>query len=335
MMQASILGRLSDVTAAAGAHELADELGDLRRWIVAELSEVERALANLDLGDTPVHRSAGHLLALGGKRLRPICVLLAARCGRARAADAHRLAVAVELVHGATLLHDDVVDLGDQRRGAPAARLVYGNAASIFAGDWLLVEALARVRAAHHPDLIDELLAVLRQMLDAEALQLALRGRTDVTAADYLRVVEGKTSALFRWALRAGGRAGGLDSLACDALGEFGACLGLAFQIVDDTLDFSGDAEVIGKTLLADLREGKTTWPWLVAVERDPELAEMLGRADPDVAARVRATGAIEASRAEARRWSQVGIARLADVPPSVARELLEAVALDALGRQA
>jgi octaprenyl-diphosphate synthase len=335
MQHTDILGQLRDVTAAAGAHALADQLGDLRTWLVADLREVERALADLDLADTPVHRSAGHLLALGGKRLRPVCVLLAARCGPERVGlDAQRLAMAVELVHGATLLHDDVVDLGEERRGAPAARLLYGNAASIFAGDWLLVEALARVRAANRLDMLDELLDVLRRMLDAEALQLVLRGRTDATMADYLRVVDGKTAALFRWALRAGGRAGGLPPAACDALGDFGQYLGLAFQIIDDTLDFTGDPRVVGKTLLADVREGKATWPWLVAVERDPGLAELLGREPgPTLAARVQATGALADARAEAERWSLLAVARLAQVPAGPARDLLESVAIEALGR--
>src|SRR5262249_22155884 len=148
----------------------------------------------------------------------PLCVALAARAGNGFGAAARQLAVAVELVHTATLLHDDVVDVGDTRRGAPAARVVYGNAASIFAGDWLLVEALRRVRAAAVPDALDRLLDIIEEMIMAESTQLDRRGVMVADRAAYFRVVEGKTASLFRWALWAGGRAGGLDERACRAL---------------------------------------------------------------------------------------------------------------------
>ncbi|MFO0001365.1 MAG: polyprenyl synthetase family protein, partial [bacterium] len=115
-----------------------------------------------------------------------MCVALASRVGTGFSQTARDLAVAAELVHNATLLHDDVVDLGDRRRGAPAARVLYGNAASIYAGDWLLVEALMRVRRAGMPDLLDKALGVLAEMLAAEALQLARRGRVDTTLDDYM-----------------------------------------------------------------------------------------------------------------------------------------------------
>lgn len=263
-----VLGSLQDVCTERSVDALADRLAELRGWIAGDLADVETDLRAVETADTPMHRSAHHLLALDGKRLRPLCVALAARAGTGFGPAARLLAVAAELVHSATLLHDDVVDLGDRRRGSDAARVIYGNAASIFAGDWLLVEALKRTRAAGLPDVLDRALDVLREMLGAEALQLAARGRLRQDSQEYFKVVEGKTASLFRWAMYAGARAGGLSSAACEALEAYGGRLGVAFQVVDDVLDVAGDPAVLGKGLYTDLREGKMTYPLLLAAER-------------------------------------------------------------------
>lgn len=340
------LRRLEEVSAARGDEALGHRIAELRGWIEADLADVESALASLDLAGTPMHDSARHLLALGGKRLRPMCVALAARAGDGFNAAARDLAVAAELVHSATLLHDDVVDLGDKRRGAPAARVVYGNAASIFAGDWLLVEAIARIRAAGMNDLLDRALGVLRAMLGAEAQQLAARGAFAPDAARYFAVVDGKTASLFEWALYAGARAGGLAAAHCEALAGYGRSLGVAFQVVDDVLDVAGDAAVVGKSAFSDLREGKLTYPLLLAVERDEAFARELRAAcldegaavDPALARRVaevmRATGAVEDSIALARRLSADAVRSLASIPAGRARESLESVAVAMLQRR-
>ena len=172
-----------------------------------------------------------------------------------------------------------MVDLGETRRGAKAARIVYGNAASIFAGDWLLIEALRRVRSARVSGLLDFTLAIIEEMILAESLQLERRGDLHATVDEYFRVVEGKTAALFRWAMVAGGRAGELDNTSCDALEQYGLHLGVAFQAVDDCLDFGGDGAGTGKTLLTDLREGKITYPLILALQRDDSLAPLLEQA--------------------------------------------------------
>ncbi len=302
-----VFGSLESAVRRAGPEGAEQRLAELRSFLEADLAGIERDLTILELGDTTTHASAGHLLACGGKRLRPMCVALAARVGSGFGPRARDLAVASELVHAATLLHDDVVDLGERRRGAPAARMIYGNAASIFAGDWLLVEALVRVRRTGLHDVLDRALGVLTEMLDAEALQLDRRGKLDGTVADYMRVVSGKTASLFRWSLYAGARAGGLDDRSCGLLEAFGDKLGVAFQVTDDLLDVDGDPERIGKELFADLREGKATYPLLVLFERDAALrAEVAagleaGAIGPALAARVcrglRDTGAIEETR--------------------------------------
>lgn len=341
-----VLGRLEELCTARGIETLAGKLAELRRWIANDLREIEHALGTVDIhGDTPMHRSALHLLAREGKRLRPLCVVLAARVGQGFGPAVRELAVAVELVHNATLLHDDVVDLGDLRRGAETARLIYGNAASIFGGDWLLVEALRRIQSTGFSDLLERAIAVLRDMLVAESLQLRNRGSVDGTAADYFRVVEGKTASLFGWALYAGGRAGGLSLPECDALEKYGRHLGVAFQIVDDVLDLSGETEVLGKTLLTDLREGKMTYPLLLAVEHDPTLGKRIAEAcalgavglDSKLVEHtlsvLREASAIERSMKLARERSAEAIASLGSLPPSRAREALENVAVAMLQR--
>jgi octaprenyl-diphosphate synthase len=271
-----VIAQLGDVCHERGLPALAGRLLDLQSWIAADMAGFARELEAVERGPSVVHRSAHHLLELGGKHLRPMCVALAAKLGSGFGARSRDLAVAVELIHCATLLHDDVIDLGDTRRGAPSARVVFGNAASIFAGDWLLVQALQRVQRANLAGMLDRTLATIDEMIRAEAVQLANRGRVNVGRADYFHVVEGKTAALFRWALYAGGRAGGLEEDACRALERFGLHLGVAFQTVDDLLDFTGDAVVTGKALFADLREGKMTYPLIVAVERDAGLVPVL-----------------------------------------------------------
>src|SRR6188768_4079984 len=172
-----VLEQLVRVSAARGAAPLAERLGNLERWVRNDLVDFETELAVIPRGAKLVQKAAHHLLELSGKHLRPVCVALASRFGDGFTARARGLAVAVELVHSATLLHDDVVDLAERRRGAPAACVVYGNAASIFAGDWLLVAALRRIAAAGVEGLLDKMLAVIDEMIAAESVQLERRGK--------------------------------------------------------------------------------------------------------------------------------------------------------------
>lgn len=339
--RAEVLGRLAEVSEHKGPEGMAARLLDLRALTASDMAEVELALAALPDGPSQVRKAGRHLLDLGGKRLRPLCVALAARCGSGYSEAARELATAVELVHAATLLHDDVVDLGERRRGAPAARVVYGNTASIFAGDWLLIEALRRVRRASVPGTLERLFDVIEEMIEAESLQLSNRGRLDIERAVYFQVIEGKTAALFRWAMFAGGHAGGLDGSHCEALERYGLHLGVAFQAVDDLLDVTGDEQATGKSLLADLSEGKMTYPLLAGMERDPELRPVLaevvalaqgGEATPrPLVARVLSSlvrsGTLDDCRALARQRAELAAESLAGLPPSPARHALEAVA--------
>ena len=345
---AEVLDRLGALCESRGLSGLAERLAELTALVSDDMVALERTLTGVASDDDVVRRSATHLLMRPGKRLRPMCVVLAARVGTGfdeRVAD---LAIAVELVHAATLLHDDVVDLGDVRRGAPAARTVYGNAASIFAGDWLLVDALMRVRRARVEGALDRLLSVIDEMIRAEAIQLERRGTADPSREVWTRVVEGKTAALFRWAMFAGGRAGGLSDAQCAALEDYGTHLGVAFQAVDDVLDLTGDAAVTGKQLFADVREGKMTWPLIVAVEREPLARRLLERVAAlseeqpvplelrtELVEVLRRTEAVEDCLALARERGDRAVRALDALPTGRATEALATVAEAAISREA
>lgn len=332
-----LLARLESICADRGLAGLAERLGDMVGFIGQDLEAFENELEGLPQDARLVSRSAHHLLDLGGKRLRPICVTLASRVGSGFDDRALDLAIAVELVHSATLLHDDVVDLSDHRRGAPTARAVYGNAASIFAGDWLLIEALRRVHRCRLSGCLEELLATIEEMIWAESLQLETRGKISTDRETYFRVVEGKTASVFRWAMSAGARAGGLDDSQRHALTDYGRHLGIAFQATDDLLDLTGDTDRTGKDLFADLREGKMTFPLIVALEREEELRpvieEILATDSVSSAASVRVvdtlrrTRAVEACRELARGHCERALASLEPLPESRARRALATVA--------
>lgn len=330
-----LLRRLEALCRGRELGSLATRLGELAALVGPDVARFEEATPALRHDASAVERSARHLLDLGGKRLRPICVSLASRLGTGFDERALELAVAVELVHAATLLHDDVVDLGETRRGAPAARVVFGNAVSIFAGDWLLIDALRRVRAANVDGVLERLLDVIEEMILAESLQLERRGRLDTTEAQWFEIVDGKTAALFRWAVFAGGRAGGLELETCKALERFGRHLGIAFQAIDDLLDLAGDPASTGKALFTDLREGKLTYPLIIAQRREPALTDLLVRVlrddgDPpfgEVLAILDRTGSLESCRALALEHAALAKSALDVLPPSRARDALATVA--------
>lgn len=333
-----VVGSLERGCVDHGIDPLAHRLADLRAFLAGDLDEVDRAIAAVGAGGkTRAEASVRHLLAQDGKRIRPICVALAAHVGRGFTDAARTYAVAVELVHNATLLHDDVVDLGVRRRGAEAARMIYGNAASIFGGDWLLVEALRDIQRVGNADVLGRMLDVVREMVIAESMQLERRGKLDTNVNEYFQIIDGKTASLFRWAMFAGAVAGGVSDAARDALVDYGRKVGVAFQVVDDVLDVAGDAETTGKTLLADLAEGKMTYPMLRALERRPDLAPMLevacagGDVAPELGARIatvlRSSGVIEESVELARRLCHEAISALEVVPEGIAKTALVAVA--------
>ncbi len=307
-------------------------LGDAIGRVEAEI------LACARTGQAPAIDSAEHLRAAGGKRVRPLLALLSC-ASFGPVGRGVEVAVAAELVHLATLLHDDVVDDGSERRGVPTSRRLWGNAVSVLAGDLLLVHALERVRAAGEGVTLAELLATLRSLVDGEVVQLRGRTRLDLSRATYDEIVLGKTASLFVWAMRAGARAGGGDPAAIERLGLAGSALGQAFQIVDDVIDYEPGAS--RKTPFADLREGKVTLPLILLAERDGRARcdiEAARDAEPaGVAAlleRVRASSVLSESREIAAAHAARAANALAELPASGPRAWLVSIADRLAGRR-
>jgi octaprenyl-diphosphate synthase len=308
-----------------------------------DLGVVESELARLTRdGVAPATDSAAHLLEAGGKRVRPLTVLLSAACFGAPSPAARDLAVAAELVHLATLLHDDVIDDGQQRRGRPTSRRLWGNAISVLAGDLLLTHALERAAKAGPALVLTDLFATLRRLVDGEVIQLRGRVKLDLREEVYFRVVSDKTASLFAWAARAGARSAGAPDDAVKALGEFGMHMGIAFQLVDDVLDYASDPGSTGKTLFADLREGKVTLPLIRALAAHEALEHEVtaacrgdDRAALRVADTVRASGACESVLALAREETAHALASLRALAPNAASNLLGAIARELTARVA
>ncbi len=276
--QVGVLPALSAQAADHDMRDLADRLHELQNWLADDLQAVEADLVSLQ-GPGPAPHAALNLLKAGGKRLRPLCVLLSSRMGQPETNSneaARLLASSVELVHAATLLHDDVVDLADLRRGRSTARVLHGNPISIFAGDWTLVEALRRVVQSGYADLVPHALSTIEEMILAEVEQVERARDLSSDREGYLRVIDGKTAALFRWAMRAGARAGNCSSEMQAALLAYATELGLAFQLSDDLLDVEGDADRTGKLPFADLAEGRITLPLALLLERRPDLRPLV-----------------------------------------------------------
>jgi geranylgeranyl pyrophosphate synthase len=271
--------------------------------------------------------AGGETLHAGGKRLRPTLVYLSAPLA-ARAIPAVEIAAAaVELVHMATLVHDDVLDEAPLRRGHPTAWSTHGEAIAVATGDYLFARAFAELAALGDPVSLRILSNTACELALGELLQARQARDPGVAAEDVLERCRLKTGRLFAAACALGGRLGGLDTDSCAALERFGESLGLAFQLADDVLDCAGDPKRTGKALGTDLRDGTTSLPLLVAAQSDPVLAAALREpvASADVLpllARVAATGALEQVRDTAERYARRAEAELERAPGSDATAL-------------
>jgi octaprenyl-diphosphate synthase len=215
----------------------------------------------------PVSEITSYLLGGGGKRLRPALLLLSARYAGHCGPSAIRLAAVVELLHSATLIHDDVIDSADTRRGRPSANSRWGNHRSVLAGDWLYMQSFQMALEERNFRILDILIDLTQKMVEGELIQLEKLGRIDITEQDALRLATHKTACLFSGCARLGAVLGGFEGADEQALSEYGRYAGLAFQLVDDLLDFTASAQQLGKPVLSDLKEGKVTLPLIYAME--------------------------------------------------------------------
>jgi octaprenyl-diphosphate synthase len=281
---------------------------------------------------------AKHLIDSGGKRLRPLLTLATASMGGYAGRDHAKLAAAVEFIHTATLLHDDVVDESSLRRGKVSANIVWGNKASVLVGDFLLSRAFELMVETGEPEVLAILSRAAAVISEGEVMQLKSAGDLGVNEEHYLRVVSAKTAELFAAASESGAVIASGKGAFADAVRDYGMNLGIAFQLVDDALDYSGRQALMGKSVGDDFREGKVTLPVILAVARADDPAKKFWKrvietgpqaeADLDRAITlVEQTGAIADTMERARGYASLACRALERVPQSQMREVLAAVA--------
>ena len=252
-------GKAEASVAARGILDLIeDELRDVEQAISVEFVAPVEAITTI----------AQYLRAGGGKRLRPTLVLLTAKLLGGGGKSAVRLGAVVEMLHTATLVHDDVIDGAQTRRGQPSTNIKWGNHTSVLAGDWLYMQAFEIAVRERNFHILEMLTGVTQSMVEGELLQLQRIGSIDVSEADYMDLVDRKTAGLFSTCARLGAAVAGADSAVEEKLGEYAWNLGMAFQLIDDVLDFTARETVLGKPVGNDLWEGKVTLPLIYALEK-------------------------------------------------------------------
>jgi octaprenyl-diphosphate synthase len=303
----------------------------------------------------PVCQISSYLTEGGGKRLRPALLLLAAGASGYRGKSAIRLGAVVEMLHSATLIHDDVIDAADTRRGRPSANSRWGNHMSVLAGDWLYMQSFEVALRERNFAILDILIDLTQNMVEGELLQLTRLGRMDVSETEATELAYRKTACLFSGCARLGAVLGQQPKEIEDALTAYGRNAGLAFQLVDDLLDFTASPEQLGKPVLNDLKEGKVTLPLIFALESQNAhnatdggnngyahshpngegrklVAKVLEERDfhtvrpEQITKLVQETGALERSAKLAREYAQTAKSSLDVLPDTQYRRALHAI---------
>ena len=258
-----------ETTPPKPAPEFSDAVIGLRTLLADDLGAVNvEILSRMESAVPLIPEIAGHLVNAGGKRIRPMLTLAAARAFSYDGAHHVRLAAAVELIHGATLLHDDVVDGSLLRRGAQTANMIWGNKESVLVGDYIFSRAFELMVAAGNLRVLQVLSRASGVIAEGEVLQLTTQKNIDTKFDTYIDVVEAKTAALFAGAAHAGAIIADADREAEEALRDYGRYFGVAYQLIDDALDYAGFDDDLGKNVGDDFREGKMTLPVVYAVAR-------------------------------------------------------------------
>jgi octaprenyl-diphosphate synthase len=311
---------------------------DIFELVRDDLKRVEREISLETINSVEaVTAIAQYLQGNGGKRLRPMLVLLSCRLFGKADDTAIRMAAVVELIHAATLVHDDVIDNAKTRRGKPSSNVVWGNHTSVLAGDWLYMQAFQLALRERNFPILDILIGLTQVMVEGELIQLERIGKADISEADYMELVDRKTASLFSACARLGALAGGGDDHAEMRLGEYAWNLGIAFQLVDDVLDFTARESVLGKPVGNDLREGKVTLPLIYALESaTPEQRAMVSTVLKDgnyervsfekILALIREHQGVERARERAHRFTEKARTIIAEFPDSSYQRALSSV---------
>ena len=329
----------------AEASRFGDAIAKLRAQCADNLLRVDNEILNaLDSPVKLIPELAGHLIKSGGKRIRPLLTLAAADIFEYRGDKQVTLAAAVELIHGATLLHDDVVDESRLRRGASTANVIWGNKESVLVGDYVFARAFELMVAVGDLRVLQILSRASGVIAEGEVMQLATQNNLDATFDMYLAVVESKTAALFAAAMQSGAIVAGANADQEEALRNYGRYLGIAYQLVDDALDYSGREAAIGKSVGDDFREGKMTLPVVYAIGRADEAERefwqrTIARGDQrpedfDEAVRLIETrDALEDTFVCARRYASRAIETLQAVPGGESADILRQLAEQSVER--
>jgi octaprenyl-diphosphate synthase len=289
-----------------------------------------------------VNQISRYIIGGGGKRLRPLVHLIAARAAGYQGDEHVQLAAIIEFIHTATLLHDDVVDESSRRRGKDTAHRIWGNAASVLVGDFLYSRSFQLMVELQQLEVMRILADTTNTIAEGEVLQLMQMGNADLAIADYFQVISDKTACLFAASARLGGVVAGKDESCCRDLERYGQFLGQAFQITDDVLDYRADDQALGKSLGDDLAEGKVTLPLILAmeaasdVERE-QMRTMIVQGGSNQVSEVRkimeTTGALDKASRQARQLAAKACQSLTTLPESPYRMGLEILASYAVDR--
>jgi octaprenyl-diphosphate synthase len=322
---------------------LSNRLDAIQALIAPDLGAVDAVIrARLDSDVVLIRQVAQYIIASGGKRLRPAMLLMAAGASGYQGSNAHELAAVVEFIHTATLLHDDVVDESELRRGRQTANAAFGNAASVLVGDFLYSRAFQMMVTVRSMRVMEVLADATNTIAEGEVLQLLNAHNPDIAEEQYLEVIRRKTAKLFEASARLGAILGGASDEIQEGFAAYGMHLGTAFQVIDDVLDYSGDHTETGKNLGDDLSEGKPTLPLIHVMRRgSPEQAAMVRRAIEQggreefraVLEAMRGTGALEFARGQARREAQAACEAIGAVADSKYRRALLDLAAFAVDR--
>jgi len=301
--------------------------------IAADMGAVNTVIRQQLYSEVPlVNQVAEYIISAGGKRIRPVLVLLIANAYSYQGAAHHSLAAVIEFIHTATLLHDDVVDESSLRRGKQTANALFGNAASVLVGDFLYSRAFQMMVTVGNARVMQIVADATNVIAEGEVLQLLNMHNPDVNEADYLRVIRSKTAKLFEAAAQLGALISGADEAGIEAAGEYGRSLGTAFQLIDDVLDYSGNAAEIGKNVGDDLREGKPTLPLIYLMEHgSPEQRELVRSCIENgdeqhfdqILAAITSSGALDYTRQEAQKAGRRAAAAVASLPDSKYKDSL------------
>jgi octaprenyl-diphosphate synthase len=309
----------------------------IRATVAKEFEAVNQLIIEQLHSDVPMVENIGHYIVdAGGKRLRPLLVLLSAAAQNHHGDNAIKLAAVIEFIHTATLLHDDVVDISSLRRGRPTANAEFGNAPSVLVGDFLYTRAFQLLVQIEHMDILKHMADTTNTIAEGEVLQLTRAGNAATTEEQYLDVITRKTAILFAAACYGASALAGADEEARMQQHTFGLNLGIAFQMIDDVLDYEGDALTMGKNVGDDLAEGKSTLPLIYTLEHGTDEEQTLVRGAitakstehiTDIVGAVTRCGALEYTRSRAQLHHDLALESLAKLPPSRFRNAMERIA--------